>query len=736
MNPEIIDQLSQARGIESEYTDMWGNKAVINQELKQQVLAAMGYPMEDEAALIDVLNTEAETNWLTFVEPVTISKVDEPTYFSFKIPIDYANDELNVVVKQNGKTVTSFSFVPVDSELLAAVEIREVEIHQYMAVHQFDLSLGYYEVELMEDGVEEPLGTGRLIVAPNSCYKQPALLEGKKLWGPSIQLYSVKTKRSWGIGDFTDLNYLVEKMADNGADFIGLNPIHALYPNNPDMCSPYSPSSRRWLNVIYIDVESVDGFKSNTEVQTIVNSSEFNAQLIELRNTSHVNYHEVMALKLKVLKPLYQGFVNNHIDKASSLAEQFSAFKALGGDSLKQLATYDAIQDIRNQNKEGIDNNWGWPVWPKELQDYDAEMVQAFVNENAALVDFYAFLQFIANIQLEGVANTSKEKGMTIGTYRDLAVGVSEGSTEIWGNQDLYRTQASVGAPPDVLGPLGQNWGLPPMDPIKLYEQAYQPIIDLFRSNMQACGALRIDHVMALVRLWWVPKGNEATQGAYVQYPVDDLLAILALESHLNQCSVIGEDLGTVPEGISEKLTEYGVHSYKVFFFERAEDGGFFSPSHYVEQAMATLTTHDMPTLIGYWHCKDIELGQELGLYTDASVIEDLYNSRAHDKQQILNSLHGHNAITESIGQDAMQVGMTQSLNYSLQLHMAKGNSALLSLQLEDWLQMDLPVNVPGTSNEYPNWRRKLSTDLEDMFEDDAINKLAKEITKARQQVN
>jgi 4-alpha-glucanotransferase len=736
MNPEIIDQLSQARGIESEYTDMWGNKAVINQELKQQVLAAMGYPMEDEAALIDVLNTEAETNWLTFVEPVTISKVDEPTYFCFKIPIDYANDELNVVVKQNGKTVTSFSFVPVDSELLAAVEIRELEIHQYMAVHQFDLSLGYYEVELMEEGVEEPLGTGRLIVAPNSCYKQPALLEGKKLWGPSIQLYSVKTKRNWGIGDFTDLNYLVEKMADNGADFIGLNPIHALYPNNPDMCSPYSPSSRRWLNVIYIDVESVDGFKSNTEVQTIVNSSEFKAQLIELRNTSHVNYHEVMALKLKVLKPLYQGFVNNHIDKASSLAEQFSAFKVLGEDSLKKLATYDAIQDIRNQNKEGIDNNWGWPVWPKELQDYDSEMVQAFVNENAALVDFYAFLQFIANLQLEGVANTSKEKGMTIGTYRDLAVGVSEGSTEIWGNQDLYRTQASVGAPPDVLGPLGQNWGLPPMDPIKLYEQAYQPIIDLFRSNMQACGALRIDHVMALVRLWWVPKGNEATKGAYVQYPVDDLLAILALESHLNQCSVIGEDLGTVPEGISEKLTEYGVHSYKVFFFERAEDGGFFSPSHYVEQAMATLTTHDMPTLIGYWHCKDIELGQELGLYTDASVIEDLYNSRAHDKQQILNSLHGHNAITESIGQDAMQVAMTQSLNYSLQLHMAIGNSALLSLQLEDWLQMDMPVNVPGTSNEYPNWRRKLSTDLEDMFEDDAINKLAKEITKARQQVN
>lgn len=736
MNPEIIDQLSQARGIESEYTDMWGKQAVINQELKQKVLAAMGYPMEDEEALIEMLNTEAETSWLTLVEPVTISKIKEPTYFSFKIPIDYANDELSVVIKQNDKIVTSFSFVPVDSELLAAVEIRDVEIHQYMAVHEFDLALGYYELELIEEGVDEPLGTGRLIVAPDSCYKQPALLDGKKLWGPSVQLYSVKTKRNWGVGDFTDLKYLIEKMADKGADFVGLNPIHALYPNNPDMCSPYSPSSRRWLNIIYIDVESVDGFHTNSEAQEIANSSEFKAQLLTVKNDSHVNYEKVMALKLKVLKPLYKDFVLNHVKKTSSLAVAFSKFKVKGGDSLNQLATYDAIQESRSQNKDDVNSNWGWPVWPEALKEYDSEAVRSFAKENADLVDFYAYLQFVASLQLEDAAKESKNKGMAIGAYRDLAVGVSEGSTEIWANQDLYRTQASVGAPPDVLGPLGQSWGLPPMDPIKLYEQAYQPIIDLFRSNMQSCGALRIDHVMALVRLWWVPKGNEATEGAYVQYPVDDLLAILALESHLNQCAVIGEDLGTVPEGISEKLTEYGVHSYKVFFFERAEDGGFYSPSHYVNQAMATLTTHDMPTLIGYWHCKDIQLGQELGLYKEPEVLEGLYNSRAHDKQRILNSLHGHNAITDSIGQDAMQVAMTQELNYSMQLHMAKGNSALLSLQLEDWLQMDMPVNVPGTSDEYPNWRRKLSTDLEDMFEDVAINNLAKEITKARQQSN
>ena len=250
---------------------------------------------------------------------------------------------------------------------------------------------------------------------------------------------------------------------------------------------------------------------------------------------------------------------------------------------------------------------------------------------------------------------------------------------------------------------------------------------------MHACGALRIDHVMALLRLWWVPAGESAQEGTYVYYPVDDLLAILALESHLNQCSIIGEDLGTVPDDIIGKLKENGIHSYKVFFFEQAEDGGFFSPEHYVEQAMATLTTHDMPTLIGYWHCKDLELGQELGLYSGDELIQSLYADRIKAKQAILDSLHGHQSVSDNVGRDANHVGMSQELNYGMQIHMAKGSSALLSLQLEDWLQMEKPVNVPGTSDEYPNWRRKLSVDLEDIFSINEVNHLTDALTKARQ---
>jgi len=291
-----------------------------------------------------------------------------------------------------------------------------------------------------------------------------------------------------------------------------------------------------------------------------------------------------------------------------------------------------------------------------------------------------------------------------------------------------------VGAPPDFLGSLGQAGGLPPMDPHKLYEQAYQPIIDLFSANMHATGALRIDHVMALLRLWWVPKGDSAKEGGYVYYPVDDLLAILALESHRNQSMVIGEDLGTVPEEIREKLADNGVYSYRVFFFEQAKDGGFYSPSHYPVQSMSTLTTHDMPTLNGFWHCDDLALGKELGLYPTQEILASLYESRHDNKQSILDTLHGHHSISDEISRDVNQVGMTKGLNFGMQTHMAGGSSSLLSLQLEDWLEMDKPVNIPGTFNEYPNWQRKLTQSLQQIFSNPELQALAHRLTEVRRQ--
>jgi 4-alpha-glucanotransferase len=418
------------------------------------------------------------------------------------------------------------------------------------------------------------------------------------------------------------------------------------------------------------------------------------------------------------------------LSKNTKLNKVFKAFVAEGGDSLQTLAVYDALQESLATQEEP---SWGWPVFPKEFSDFHNPAVKTFTKKNAKRVKFFLWLQWHAALQLELVNQVAQKNDMLIGLYRDLAVGVSEGSAEIWGNKELYCTDASVGAPPDILGPLGQTWGLPPMDPEKLYEQQYQPIIELFDANMRATGALRIDHVMALLRLWWVVKGDSAKEGGYVYYPVDDLLAILALESHRHQSLVIGEDLGTVPDEIRIKLADNGVYSYRVFFFEQAEDGGFFSPAHYPEQSMSTLTTHDMPTLTGYWHCDDLALGKELGLYPTDDILNSLYTSRHENKQAILDTLHGHHSVNDEVGRDVHNVDMSKALNFGMQLHMAGGSSALLSLQLEDWLEMDKPVNIPGTFKEYPNWQRKLTRNLQDIFNDSSLNELAANLTEARQ---
>ncbi len=346
----------------------------------------------------------------------------------------------------------------------------------------------------------------------------------------------------------------------------------------------------------------------------------------------------------------------------------------------------------------------------------------------------YQYLQWVADGQIHEAQALAKEKGMSIGLYRDLAVGVADSGSETWADDGVLVQDASIGAPPDILGPLGQNWGLPPLNPQTLKQTAYDAYIKLLRANMKHCGSLRIDHVLGLLRLWWIPKGEGASDGAYIYYPVEDMLAILALESHRHQCSVIGEDLGTVPDEIVEILADAGVHSYKVFFFEVAEDGGYYSPTHYKEQSMSALCTHDMPTLRGFWHCNDLKMGKELGLYPNEEQLQKLFDSRLECKQEILNSVAWHGYLPEGVGRDATLVPMDTHLSEALQLHLAAGSSTLLSVQLEDWLEMDNPVNIPGTVDEYPNWRRKLSVNLDDIFAREEVNRIAGRITEVRQE--
>ena len=730
MTQQLLQQLVEMRGIETQYVDAWGKPATIAESSKAKLLNTLGYDTSSDEKIQSQITQDIKSVWLSPLNPVQVVRNTQEINLAVRLPIELVNDDHTLTVTCENGDVLTHQFTPVDQEMTTMAHIDDVEFHEYVVTLPLDLPLGYHDVALSAD--DDEFARSRLIVAPEACYTPNEIKEGKKIWGLSVQLYCVRSEKNWGIGDFSDLALLIEKAAGVGADFIGLNPIHALYPANPNACSPYGPSSRRWLNYLYIDVTAIDGY-DDASVQAVVSSDEFKATLEHARNVEHVDYEAVAHVKLAALKAVFDVYDAKYLRKSTKQNKAFKAFVEAGGESLDMLAVYDALQS--HLKAEGKDS-WGWPVFPQEYKDYYNPAVAKFKSANEQDVKFYLFLQWIAAQQLELASNKATDAGMTIGLYRDLAVGVSEGSAEIWGNKDLYCTGASVGAPPDILGPLGQNWGLPPMDPRKLYEQGYQPIIDLFASNMASSGSLRIDHVMALLRLWWVVKGDNAKDGGYVYYPVDDLLGILALESHRNQSLVIGEDLGTVPEEIRSKLADNGVYSYRVFFFEQAEDGGFFSPSHYPVQSMSTLTTHDMPTLIGYWHCLDLELGKEIGLYPTEEILQTLYADRHENKQAILDTLHGHGSIGDNVGRDVNHTGMNRELNNGMQVHMAGGSSALLSLQLEDWLEMDKPVNSPGTFDEYPNWRRKLTENIESMFDRHDINELASKLTHARKQAS
>jgi len=547
-----LDMFMELKGIDPNFVDAWGEPAVVSEDHIKNLINKMGFDAGNEAALQSHYHEQEKLHWLSLLPPVTVAQQSDSYTIDICLPIDFVTDALiyQVTTEDNQKikqviTATGFPLVAVN-------EISDIEFQCYQIQLKTKLVTGYHLLEVFEKGNEEPLASMKLIITPQACFTPKQMLEGKKIWGTSVQLYCLKSENNWGIGDFTDLKLLLENTAAHGGDFIGLNPIHALSPAFPNNASPYSPSSRKWLNILYSDLTAIEEFKSDLSLQKKVNSQIFKEKLSMLRDTQWVDYEGVTTLKLDALRSLF-ATINNGSEKSKKRLTAFNQYIEDKDESLLHQASYDALQFHFLKQDESL---WGWPVWPETFHSYQSEATQDWIADNKQEVLFWCYCQWVAELQLEEADQLAKSLGMTLGIYRDLAVGVAKGSSEIWANHDLYHESISVGAPPDILGPLGQSWGLPPISPDQLYKSSYQPFIELLQSNMSHCGALRIDHVMALLRLWWVPDNASAEAGAYIYYPVQDLLNILALESQRNQCLVIGEDLGTVPEGIDVLLED------------------------------------------------------------------------------------------------------------------------------------------------------------------------------------
>ena len=436
---------------------------------------------------------------------------------------------------------------------------------------------------------------------------------------------------------------------------------------------------------------------------------QFVSRLQALRSASLVDYRGVADLKFEVLELLFRDFCDRHLSAGTERASEFRAFVAAGGALLQSHARFDALDQYFRAT---LATASGWMSWPEEYHDVNGAAARQFAATRPLQVEFYLYLQWLAHEQLTGAQALARELAMPIGLYGDYAVGSNPSGSETWVDQASYRMGAEIGAPPDPLALKGQGWGIPPQDPFAMENQRLLGFVHLIRNNMRYYGALRLDHVMSLFRLWWVAAGDSPTEGAYVHYPLQQLLTVLALESARAGCLVVGEDLGVVPDEMRRAMPEFGLYHYKVLLFEK--DGGRFRrPDEFVRRALGTVTTHDMPTLRSYWEGRDIELRRRLNLYPSTEIENDVQRERERDRLSLLTALKEQGLSPASPASPSEP--FTSELANALHVYLARSHSILVALQIEDLLGMIDPVNVPGTDREYPNWQRKLTSDIEDM---------------------
>lgn len=720
MTAETLDALARTYGIEGEYHDIWGQRHVVGDATKRALLAAMGVSADDPGTCERALEEARVQRWRAVLEPVLIARESEPPAIDVRLPDD-AKAVWWSLTLEDGRGYSG----DINTDRLALrdqTQIGGVTFRRYT----FDLPVrpgpGYHTLQILGLTTEGAKPDAmRLIVVPEACYYPEAIADWRRAWGFQVQIYALRSRRNWGMGDLTDLKALVDISADAGAGVVALNPLHALYPCNPAHASPYSPSSRLFGNLLYLDVEAIPEFEQCEAARSAVGAPRFQGRLGELRAAEMVDYPAVAEMKFSVLEMLYGEFRERHLERNSPRAEVFRAFRAQGGEALRRHCIFDALHESL---RHSVPSFGTWPSWPPAYRRADSPEVAAFASANAERVEFFEYLQWQFEEQLRSVTAQARERGLGVGLELDLAVSVDGGGSESWANQDCYARLASVGAPPDPLNLLGQDWGLPPFVPEQLREAGYAPFIATLRENMRG-GALRIDHVMWLMRIFWIPAGAKCAEGAYVHYPFEDMLGILALESVRNRCLVIGEDLGTVPDEVRRALARLRALSFRPMLFQREPDGTFSAPREYPQDAVATVSTHDLPTLEGFWRGADLDVRRDLGLFPNEGRREAEVAARARDRERLLAALEREGLAPEGVRIDSPTVPeFAPELALSVHRFVSRAPARLFLVQLEDVLGQLHQVNLPGTADEYPNWRQKLPLDLEDLPTDPRMQAL------------
>jgi 4-alpha-glucanotransferase len=614
--------------------------------------------------------------------------------------------------------------------------IGDINYRKYKFSFPFELNMGYHQVLF---SYKDPINNqtieqeSRIISAPEKCYDGIGIYQGNKTWGVPVQLYEQVSENNLGIGNFSDLAQLGNILGRNGAGIIGVNPLHAMCDDYPENASPYSPDCRTFYNYIYLDVTALKEFKESPEIRDYYYSQEFQKRINKNKRKGYVDYAVTQELVDDILKKCYNKFSTScsYQDRLD-----FDRFCRIHGEDLTMYATFRAICKHLSQQKPAPTR---WEQWPEEYRHPESPAVKKFQEEHKDLIGYYKYNQWQCTLQLEQVKRACLSSGMKIGLYTDMAVGCTNSGFESWCYKDLY-INATAGAPVDVLSQNGQNWQLLGFNPLKLREKGYEPYRKIISASMKYAGCTRIDHVLQLQRLFMIPKNCTPADGAFVSYNPDELMAIVALESHKNKTMVIGEDLGVLPNGFREKLEDFGILSYRVLPFER--EWGYQSghgsnamkhPEEYPCLSVCATSTHDTPPLACQWNVQDVYQKHKLGVITNDQA--DKKFEQYATQREALNYALEEKGCWRRVGgsacmhprQDAAKI--PEKYTEAVMDYLGQSNSVIMLVPFSDIFETKEMGNIPGvaelaisekeTLNEinmdlaYPNWRKKMHIPIE-----------------------
>ncbi len=542
----------------------------------------------------------------------------------------------------------------------------------------------------------------QLAIVPPRAFTVQDLAGERRLWGCTAQLYALRSKSDGGIGTFSGLGAHAKALGEQGADALAVSPVHALFAADVERFSPYSPSSRLFVNALHVDL--AEAFGAEALAAALVDEGAA-ALADELESLELVDWPRAARLRLKLARRLLAGF-----DQLSdALRADCAAFIEAGGTALLDHARFETLHGHFLGLAPPL---WRWTDWPAEYRNPRSAEVEVFAAGQAAEVAFHLRLQWLADRGLRLAQAQAKAGGMAIGLISDLAVGADGGGSHGWSRPQDFLQGLSVGAPPDALNALGQGWGLTAYSPRALCDEAYSPFLELLRAQLRRAGGLRIDHVIGLGRLWLVPDGAGPREGAYLQYPIEALFGLIALESWRHRAVIIGEDMGTVPDGFRQRMSPAGILGMRVLWFER--DWGFFvEPARWPADVVAMSTTHDLPTVAGWWTGRDIDWRAALALYGEGQDEAQDRAARVVDREKLWGAF-----VHAGLASGAMPpVDQPSAVVDAACAFVAATPSPLALIPLEDLFGVVEQPNVPGTIDEHPNWRRRLAGDVRTLSE-------------------